>query len=151
MAASNGFVRRTILSSFEPTLTFATPGDLNVVHGASTRGAYYRFGNLVYIHVKISASTFTHSTASGRLYVNGLPYTAYDSGGVASNGDAFMSGTIGGCTVDNAVAFVQDDTDRLEFEAVISGTRTSLDTTHFISGASVSMEVSGVYLTEDPL
>lgn len=60
-----------------PTLTFATPGDLNVAYSATGRhGSYTKIGRLVVAQAVIVTTTFTHSTASGALQVTGLPFTA---------------------------------------------------------------------------
>ena len=61
---------------FTPTLTFATPGNLDVVYTtASTYGSYTRIGNRVFYNLRIVTSTFTHTTASGNLQILGLPIT----------------------------------------------------------------------------
>ncbi len=60
------------VGTWTPTLTFATPGDLNVVY--STRaGLYMKIGRLLIAKFSITTSTFTYSTASGNLTITGLP------------------------------------------------------------------------------
>lgn len=60
-------------SSWTPTLTFATPGTLNVVYAIRV-GWYYRIGNLVTLGWRVQTSTFTLGTASGNLRITGLPF-----------------------------------------------------------------------------
>ena len=80
-AASTEFVTGAISTAvgfsqgtWTPTLTFSTPGDINVVY--STRnGQYLRLGSLVIVNWSILTSTFTFSTASGNVAVSGLPFT----------------------------------------------------------------------------
>lgn len=57
-----------------PTLTCATPNDLNVVFATQT-GKYIKFGNLYLAMFELDTSTFTHTTASGSVRINGAPGT----------------------------------------------------------------------------
>jgi hypothetical protein len=76
--------------AFTPTLTFATPGDLNVVY--STRiGRYSVIGDKCYISGRINTTTFTFTTAASFLEITGLPFTSAASG-VAANMFVGMSG-----------------------------------------------------------
>ena len=61
--------------TWTPTLTFLTPGDLNVVYSLRT-AAYTKIGNLINIVWLMSTSTFTHTTASGIALITGLPFDA---------------------------------------------------------------------------
>jgi len=56
-----------------PSLTFATPGDLVVTYN-SRRGSYARYGDIVTLSFAITTNTFTHSTASGALQIQGVPF-----------------------------------------------------------------------------
>ena len=64
-----------VASSWTPVVTFATPGDLNVVYG-SQLGSYLRFGNHIFLRFHITCSTFTYTTASGNLQITGIPTAA---------------------------------------------------------------------------
>lgn len=68
-----------ISAAWTPTLTFATPGDLNVVYSTRT-GLYSKVGDLVWVNFTVITSTFTHTTAAGNLQVTGLPFTSVNSG-----------------------------------------------------------------------
>lgn len=60
--------------TFEPSISFTTPGNLNVAY--STRlGAWTLMGKRLHVSVQVTASTFTHTTASGTLIITGLPFT----------------------------------------------------------------------------
>ena len=63
----NGF------NTFTPTLTFATPGDLNVVYSTQV-GFYRRLGKQIHCIGNLVTSTWTHSTASGNHRISGFPY-----------------------------------------------------------------------------
>lgn len=76
-----------VINTWTPVLTFATPGDLNVVY-SSQLGTYTLLADRCHFSVLIVTSTFTHTTASGVLKVTGLPYTVgaisgYGAGGVS--------------------------------------------------------------------
>jgi hypothetical protein len=62
-----------VSGTFTPTYTFATPGDLNVVYSTQT-GVFIKDKRIVWINVKLAASTFTHSTAASTFLIGGLPY-----------------------------------------------------------------------------
>jgi len=60
--------------TWTPSLSFSTPGNLNVVY--STRiGTYTKVGRQVTVQFAITTSTFTHTTASGTARVTGLPFS----------------------------------------------------------------------------
>lgn len=61
--------------TWTPALTFETAGDQNIVHSNQT-GIYFRFGRLYLFNFITTTSTFTHTTASGRLLITGLPVAA---------------------------------------------------------------------------
>jgi hypothetical protein len=77
--------------TWTPVLTFATPGNLNVVYSAQV-GRYTRIGRLVTVIGAISTSTFTHTTASGNLNVTGLPFAAANVTDLVVNGTISSSG-----------------------------------------------------------
>lgn len=61
------------------SLTFATPGDLNVVYSSQV-GSYTKKGREVTLTFNITATTFTHTTASGALRITGQPFTQASDG-----------------------------------------------------------------------
>jgi hypothetical protein len=58
-----------------PAITFSNPGNVAVTY--STRsGNYIRTGNTVAATFEIVTSSFTYTTATGDLYITGLPFTS---------------------------------------------------------------------------
>jgi hypothetical protein len=62
-------------TSFTPTITFATPGDLSVAYSTQT-GNYVQIGNLVWASIVIGF-TPTYTTASGNFIISGLPIASH--------------------------------------------------------------------------
>ena len=60
--------------TFTPTLTFATPGDLSTAYSARY-GNYTKIGNVVFVTMRVSLSTFSYTTSAGGLVLTGLPFT----------------------------------------------------------------------------
>lgn len=78
--------------TWTPALTFSTAGDLTVAY--TTRiGTYTKIGRQVILQFEIVTSTFTYTTSSGNLRINGSPFTS----GVAE-GAACSSVVFGGIT-----------------------------------------------------
>lgn len=69
----------TLPTSFTPTLTFATPGNLSVTYSTQF-GSYIAIGKLVIAQITLVTSAFTHTTASGDFRIAGLPLRAANSG-----------------------------------------------------------------------
>lgn len=74
-----------------PTLTFATPGNLTVVYSLRV-GSYERAGNLVFLNWKITTTTFTHTTASGSLFITGVPLNAVNISDFEAFGQGYFQG-----------------------------------------------------------
>lgn len=64
-----------LLGGWVPTLTFATPGNLNVVY-SSRSGFWMKIGRYVIAWFDVETSTFTHTTANGQCRLTGLPFAA---------------------------------------------------------------------------
>ena len=61
-------------TTFAPTFSFATPGDL--IYAASVAvGDATKIGRLVSAQFAIATSAFAHTTAAGDLIISGFPYT----------------------------------------------------------------------------
>jgi|SRR5213595_535298 len=86
--------------TWTPTVTFATPGNLNIVYGTRT-ATYTKIGNLVVASFDITTTTFTHSTASGTWLITGLPFAAGArcSGALTMAGVTITSTSFGAPTV----------------------------------------------------
>lgn len=72
-----------------PTVSFGTPGDLNVVYSAQ-EGNYVKIGRLVQCWGSLVTSTFTHTTAAGNFLLKGLPFTAATTTGEAGGGEIMV-------------------------------------------------------------
>jgi hypothetical protein len=77
-SATPGTGTSELLNDYEegtwtPVLTFQTPGNLSVAYSGQI-GSYTRIGNRVVLQGFISTTTFTHTTASGYVRVNGIPF-----------------------------------------------------------------------------
>jgi hypothetical protein len=82
MTADGAFKNDSITyaeSTWTPTLTFATPGDLSVSYAARV-GQVTKIGRKVFANLYLVTSAFTHTTASGSCNITGLPYTSANSG-----------------------------------------------------------------------
>lgn len=62
-----------VTGEWTPAVAFATAGDQNIAY-AHTYGTYTKIGSLVTLQFDVETSAFTHSTASGALRINNLPY-----------------------------------------------------------------------------
>ena len=60
--------------TWTPALTFATPGNLSISYTTQV-GSYIKIGRFVMVSFTISASSFTHTTASGNAQITALPFT----------------------------------------------------------------------------
>ena len=58
-----------------PAITFSNPGNLSVAYSARS-ASYIRTGNSVTATFEIVTSSFTYTTATGDLYVTGLPFVS---------------------------------------------------------------------------
>jgi len=58
-----------------PSFAVFTPGNLSVVYGTQ-EGRYLKIGNEVIADFRLSTSTWTWTTASGQVTIEGLPFAA---------------------------------------------------------------------------
>lgn len=104
--------------SWTPVLTYATPGDLNVVYSAQV-GRALRIGRQVWLFFRIITSTFTHTTSAGALQITGVPYTSANITGVDPPGVVRWQGiTKAGYTQVNA--YIDPNTTKVVFDASAS-------------------------------
>ena len=62
-----------VTGDWTPVVAFATAGNQNIAY-THTYGTYTKIGRLVTLQFDVETSTFIHSTASGALRINNLPY-----------------------------------------------------------------------------
>lgn len=70
--------------TWTPSLTCVTPGNLAVTY-AAREGHYIRVESICAISMFLQTATFTHTTASGRIQLSGIPFPAA-TGGAWGNG-----------------------------------------------------------------
>jgi hypothetical protein len=105
-SATPGAGTSELLADYEegtwtPVLTFQTPGNLSVAY-TSQVGSYTKIGDRVILQGFIVTSSFTHTTASGYLRINGIPF----NGSSSANRQNYGSLTFGGITKAGYTDFV---------------------------------------------
>lgn len=74
--------------TWTPSLSCVTPGDLAITYTYQV-GSYTKIGRLVVAQYFIQPATYTYTTASGALLINGMPLTS-----MASPAQAWTAGSI---------------------------------------------------------
>lgn len=133
----------SINTSFIPTITFATPGDLSVVYTIQTCTAF-TIANTVEVNISISF-TPTYTTASGQFEIS-LPNTvSIPMGGsvlsIPTNNLIFPAGTT--MLSPEAISTQAFGSIRAIGSSVTQG---FLDTTNILSGTTYSFNVTFLYL-----
>ena len=128
-----------------PGFVFQTPGNHVIVYSEQV-GVWRRIGDVVLWSMRLTSSTFTHTTASGNARLTGLPFTVAVL-------DAEAMCLMSGWTKANytQVALVtRDATKEMEFRATGSGQAlATLGTGDFPTGGTLQVRASGFYLTSD--
>lgn len=137
--ALSSYVPKT---SFTPTFTFATVGDLSVSY-ATQVGLYERIGNLVnYTIVLTCTPTFT--TSAGAIRISSLPLTAL-TGGYSFYGNIVNDGALT-YTGTSIYAQAVSNTTYIQIQTTKSATaEAALSTTALVSGVAVTFKISGSY------
>lgn len=128
--------------TFTPTITFSTPGDLNVVYSNQT-GLYTKIGRVVHWSAGITTTTFTHTTASGGLQIAGLPFTS------VFNPPAILSQWVGvtsAVATPQIVAALNGALVNLSVMNVSAGTLASLTTANAPSGVNKTIAIGGTFI-----
>jgi hypothetical protein len=101
-AASNLKVRQYETGLWTPTLAPSSFGDLDIVYSVRA-GHYVIIDHLIFLAFRITTTTFTHTTASGSLFITGIPLfpSAVDSSGTIA--PMYMNVTKAGKTSFNAL------------------------------------------------
>lgn len=79
------------VEEIEPSVTFATPGDLSIEYGTSRLIEYVRVGRIMVLHGRIQF-TPTYTTASGNLSITGMPPLTYVSQAASAGGTLIHQG-----------------------------------------------------------
>lgn len=139
-----GGIYATTNRTFTPVLTFVTPGDLNVVYSTQA-GNWSREGDMVYVTGQIITSTFTKTTASGAMLINGLPFTTSGIANVFAEGSlAFQNITKAGFT--QFTPYTSPNSTQLAIECSGSGqVATLVQAADMPSGGQVILRFSLTY------
>lgn len=131
-------------TSFTPTFTCATPGDLSVSY-ATQIGRYQQIGKLVFYKLNL-VCTPTWTTATGEPRISGLPFTSDNDGATTAASKAVLA-AVG--TPASWVEFWM----RVEVNATYlrgrfltsAGAGSAWDMTHMTSGVAITVNVAGHY------
>lgn len=91
-ARTNLQVPQTTTASWSPVVTFATPGNLNVVYSLQSAQTV-KIGGMCFANFRITTTTFTFTTASGNVQITGL--TPAPTGAFASASSGTLSSWAG--------------------------------------------------------
>lgn len=137
------FVSAGPTTSFTPTVTFATAGDLSVAYTTQT-GKYYQNGKLVCFYENF-AFTPTYTTASGAFSTSIPPVAPADSGVWVAAVRAFASPTwpVPDTMVNGAVNPGSITLQGLK----TAGAASNFTTTQIVSGVAYTLTLSGCYIS----
>lgn len=134
------------VGSWTPTLTFATPGDLNVAY--STRvGSYTKVGRMVSLSCSLVTSTFTFSTSAGGVQITGLPFIAKTLTGYRTVAAVINAGLVLGATAAQVLPVIDGNTSLISF-LTTTGSPTSISTigtANTASGTQITIQLSITY------
>lgn len=139
-----------VYGTWTPTVTFATPGNLNVVY-ITQMGRYIKIGKQVTVWFGFATSTFTHTTAAGGLQIMGLPFASANIGSTMQWSGAIE---IGPMTLPANYTWVNSNIQNNSsfIRAVASGgaggvSRAACGVTNFLSGTNITIYGSISYET----
>jgi hypothetical protein len=136
-------------STWTPTLTFQTPGDLSVSY-TTRQGLYTRNGRTGMVSFSILTSAFTHTTASGTLFISGIPASF-----LPDNNIAHFNGTLSfrGITKANFTQYtpyIADGLSNIQIMASGSGqTPANLATGDLPTGGTVQLYGTIMFMYEE--
>ena len=130
--------------TFTPTITFATPGDLNVVYSLQS-GLYTKIGRSFNFQIAATTTTFTYTTASGTLRVSGLPFAT--ASGTPALSLARWTGILSAVATPQVVALLNSNIIQFEVMNVSTGATATLTNANAASGTQKSLFISGQYAT----
>ncbi len=126
-------------TSFTPTVTCATPGDLSISYATRT-GTFWTVGNMCFYQVNLTF-TPTFTTATGSLSVSNMPITS--KSGAGDMGALFMSGAALASPPGSCCSFVGSATTSMVFKSADFGGE--VDMTDITSGNELTIIASGFY------
>lgn len=124
-------------------ITFATPGDLNVVYSTQS-GRYTKIGRSLTWEGTATTTTFTYTTATGALRVSGLPFAAVGTPAVSL---ARWTGVLSAVATPQIAGLVNSLNVQFEVMNVAAGTTATLTQANAASGTQKSIFLSGCFAT----
>lgn len=88
----NLFQNTLVPTTFTPTITFGTAGDLSVVYTTQV-GFYLQIGLCVFFSIRV-VGTVTYTTASGNLQISALPVLPNSTASTGTTNLAHVEGTV---------------------------------------------------------
>lgn len=131
--------------TWTPVLTCATPGNLSVAY-ATQIGRWWRDENRVTAYFNVTTSTFTHTTASGNIFLSGLPYTSESTTNLNNVGSTLYSSMYSDTARPQLNPFVQSNSTVVRFAK--SGPNVSVATaaiTDFVTANTFNVTGSVTY------
>jgi hypothetical protein len=131
-------------TAFTPTFTCATVGNLSVSY--ATQSAFYsRVGNVVDYNIRLIC-TPTFTTASGQIYVDGLPFTINASSGDYASTCTQIGSFIYPVGVTQLVGQCTANTTQIWLYGFGSSTAaTAIQMSNIVSGVAFSILYTGFY------
>lgn len=131
----------TAVTTFSPTASFGTPGDLSIVYGVQN-GRWGKIGALTFFYLQITTTTFTFTTASGQFIIT-VPFTVQPGGRAL-----VFPAAVGGVKFPGTNSYIQGWAQSANGIALIasnSGGAVGLaDNTYFTSGTNLNISMQGI-------
>ena len=129
--------------AWTPTVTFQTAGNLSVAYSVQV-GWYIKIGKLVTATCFITTSTFTHTTASGALLVQGFPFTSENTTNYRAFAALLWAGITTTCT-DINVQMLPNTTEVQFGGSTTAAAITQISTAHALTGGTVNLRFTISY------
>ena len=114
--------------TWTPTYVPATGAFTSVTYDAQTSGRYTKIGNVVYLQGTVRTDAITVGTASGDIYIGGLPFTANSAVPNASVSVGY-SAAFDGDEPNGGITLSNTSTIGLYYKATSNGDSVALDVT----------------------
>lgn len=130
--------------TFTPTITFSTPGDLNVVYSVQS-GLYTKVGRSFNFQISVTTTTFTYTTASGTLRVAGMPFAS--TSGTPAFTLGRWTGIFSAIGTPQVVAVLNTTNVQFEVMNVSTGATSTMSVSNALTAVQKSIFLSGQYAT----
>lgn len=130
--------------TFTPTYLPASGAFGAITYNASTAATYTKIGRAVHVVITLRTTSITVGTASGAVYIGGLPFTSASSPVYASLAVSWAAAFGGdypmGCMVESSATRAA-----LVYRTAVNGTTSFLDVTDLATGTGNYVTVAGTY------